>query len=219
MKILDFPLPAPTTRLSERAASFLAAGEPPLVFTTGTGVCDVEGFFGHAKECCSLLKRRGLFLSPYLPATSNVDPFVRSLDFEELGLVLPHSALLVHHGGIGTLARAVEAGVPQIVSPMKYDQPDNAHRVEDLGLGARLERGELNGRSLAPIAERLLGGGWDRRRLTEARDLVRASSAVTDCASLLESVLPLASRSRTPRAEHSTADYRYGDLSRAATPQ
>jgi rhamnosyltransferase subunit B len=46
----------------------------------------------------------------------------------------------VHNGGIGTTARAILSGVPQIVIPLKYDQPDNAARVEALGLGFNMGR-------------------------------------------------------------------------------
>jgi hypothetical protein len=57
------------------------------------------------------------------------------LDFEPLGHLLPLSALLVHHGGIGTTARALQAGIAQVVVPFAFDQPDNAVRVEALGAG------------------------------------------------------------------------------------
>ena len=44
--------------------------------------------------------------------------------------VLPRAALLVYHGGIGTLAQAVKAGVPQLVVPSAHDQFDNgSHRA------------------------------------------------------------------------------------------
>jgi len=139
LKLLGFPLPVALGELSRPVRAFVAAGDAPLVFTTGTGVHDVKQFFEHARACCRLIERRGIFLSPHLE-TSAPDPAILRVDYPELGLLLPHASLLVHHGGIGTLARALQAGVPQIVSPLKFDQPDNAHRVEALGFGALLER-------------------------------------------------------------------------------
>jgi rhamnosyltransferase subunit B len=186
LRLLGFPLPEPTGSLSEPVRSFLAAGEPPLVFTTGTGVHDVREFFEHARTCCALLKRRGLFLSSHLAAPK--DPAILAVSFEELALVLAHSPLLVHHGGIGTLARAVQAGIPQIVSPLKYDQPDNAHRVEDLGLGARLEREQLSGSSLAALAQRLLSQDWPRRQLSEWCQRIKACDGIHACATHLERI-------------------------------
>jgi len=188
LKMLGFPLPTPAGSLSEIVRSFLAAGEAPLVFTTGTGVYDVEAFFAHARECCALLGRRGLFLSPHVPAPTAPQTSILQVDYAELGLVLRHSALLVHHGGIGTLARAVEAGIPQIISPLKYDQFDNAHRVEDLGLGARLERESLSALSLAALAKRLLGAAWPGRPVLECQQRISGHDVVADCATLLESI-------------------------------
>jgi rhamnosyltransferase subunit B len=49
--------------------------------------------------------------------------------------VLPRAAVLVHHGGIGTAAQALAAGIPQLVVPSAHDQPDNAVRIRRLGVG------------------------------------------------------------------------------------
>lgn len=60
---------------------------------------------------------------------------MRYVPFSQL---LPHAAALIYHGGIGTLAQAVAAGIPHLVMPLGHDQPDNAHRLERLGIGASL---------------------------------------------------------------------------------
>jgi len=41
--------------------------------------------------------------------------------------------MLVHHGGIGTSAQALTAGIPQLVVPFAHDQFDNAARLMRLG--------------------------------------------------------------------------------------
>jgi rhamnosyltransferase subunit B len=215
LKMLSFPLPEPGGVIPERLQAFLDAGPPPLVFTTGTGVHDVREFFSHARACCSLLGRRGVFLSPHLPSPESEDRAILQIDYADLGLVLPRCALLVHHGGIGTVARALSAGIPQIVSPLKYDQPDNAHRVEALGLGARLEREHLNARSLAALVQRLLSAEWPRRRLLALTERIQAHDAIGECASLLERVAHSALTER-PRASSFTSRGRSAALD--ATP-
>ncbi|MBS2031123.1 MAG: glycosyltransferase family 1 protein [Deltaproteobacteria bacterium] len=47
----------------------------------------------------------------------------------------PRCCAVVHHGGAGTTAAAVRAGVPAIVVPFHGDQPFWASRVRGLGLG------------------------------------------------------------------------------------
>ena len=50
-------------------------------------------------------------------------------------MIFPRCAAVVHHGGIGTVAQALAAGIPQLVVPFAHDQPDNACRVRSLGAG------------------------------------------------------------------------------------
>jgi UDP:flavonoid glycosyltransferase YjiC (YdhE family) len=69
---------------------------------------------------------------------------------------IPHAwlfgrvAAAVHHGGAGTTAAALRAGVPSVVVPYFFDQPLWAQRVARLGVGARpLPRGKLTAERLA----------------------------------------------------------------------
>jgi UDP:flavonoid glycosyltransferase YjiC (YdhE family) len=48
--------------------------------------------------------------------------------------VMPTVAAVVHHGGIGTVARALAAGTPQLLLADGGDRPDHARRLERLGL-------------------------------------------------------------------------------------
>jgi UDP:flavonoid glycosyltransferase YjiC (YdhE family) len=45
---------------------------------------------------------------------------------------------VIHHGGIGTLAQALAAGVPQLVLASGFDRPDNATRLQRLGVAEHL---------------------------------------------------------------------------------
>ena len=115
---------------------FLAAGEPPIVFTAGSAMTQGERFFQVSAEICRTTGRRGIFLTQFpeqLPTT--LPGGVRHFDYIPFSAVLPRAAILVHHGGIGTTAQAIAAGVPQLVVPSAHDQPDNAIRIRRLGLG------------------------------------------------------------------------------------
>jgi UDP:flavonoid glycosyltransferase YjiC (YdhE family) len=155
--LVGFPTQPAFQPLPARLTRFLDTHDRPLVFTPGTGVRDVERFFVEARRCCQLLDRPGVFLSPnYNPADAELGDRMIHFDFVELGSLLPRAALLVHHGGIGTTARAIQAGIPQIISPQIFDQPDNGSRVSELGVGAVLERTLLTGETLAAAARALL---------------------------------------------------------------
>lgn len=50
-------------------------------------------------------------------------------------MILPHTSLLVTHGGTGTIMAAFASGVPMVCMPLGRDQPGNAERVEALSAG------------------------------------------------------------------------------------
>src|SRR3954463_12987994 len=61
-------------------------------------------------------------------------------DYAPYSSVFPRSACVVHQGGVGTTAQAMRAGVPQLVMPYGFDQPDNAARMVGLGVGLSVSR-------------------------------------------------------------------------------
>ena len=74
-------------------------------------------------------------------------------------VLLPRVALLVHHGGIGTTAEALRAGVPQLVLPFAFDQFDNGRRVQQMGAGSVLPAAQAHVRRLHQEIARLLVRG------------------------------------------------------------
>ena len=50
------------------------------------------------------------------------------------GLLMPHVRAVVHQCGIGTLSHTLRAGVPSVACPFAFDQPNNARRLEELGV-------------------------------------------------------------------------------------
>lgn len=182
-----FPMTPARGHLPQSLDTFIERTGKPLVFTPGTGVTDVKAFFREATVCCRRLDRPGIFLSPHASTVVDPDPRIATSDYADLELLLPKSSLIVHHGGIGTAARAIEAEVPQIVSPVAYDQHDNAHRVAALGAGAILERSEFTGAALASLVTMLLRDQSMSGRLAALSHRLRKSSGITAAADELES--------------------------------
>jgi rhamnosyltransferase subunit B len=138
-KCIGFPYYPSQHRLDKTISGFMEAYGAPLVFTPGTGVTEVRRFFDNAVEICTACDLPGIFLSPEayeIPANASV-PILKA-DFAPLEEILKSAKLIVHHGGIGTTAEAIRAGIPQIIIPDRFDQPDNAVRVARLGLGAAI---------------------------------------------------------------------------------
>ncbi|UWZ84457.1 glycosyltransferase [Occallatibacter riparius] len=118
---------------------FLAAGPPPIVFTPGSAGANLHTFFRESVAACRLTGHRAMLVTSFpdqLPP--DLPPNVRAFPYLPFSQILPRAAALVHPGGIGTIAQAVRAGIPQLVVPYGNDQPDNALRLERLRLGVSI---------------------------------------------------------------------------------
>ena len=160
--------------------AFLAAGTPPLVFTAGTGMRHGHVFFAAAIELLQRLGRRGVLLAKssagQLP--QQLPPTVLARDYAPLARLLPRSAAFVHHGGIGSAAQALAAGVPQLVVPYAYDQFDNGERLRKLGCGRVVA--QLDQLDLAETALReLLGDAAVAAACARCRDLMEPGEVAT----------------------------------------
>jgi UDP:flavonoid glycosyltransferase YjiC (YdhE family) len=143
--------------LPPQLLQFLDEGGPPIAITPGSAMWQGRAFFESAAEACRLLGHRGLLLTrhrehvpPELPDS------VRHIDYAPFSELLPRCSALVHHGGIGTSAQAMAAGVRQVVMPMAYDQPDNAARMARLGVAAIVPPRKFRSVILARALARML---------------------------------------------------------------
>jgi rhamnosyltransferase subunit B len=155
--------------LPAEAAAFLGAGPAPIVFMPGSLMQQASDLFDQSVQACQALGRRAILLSRFAQQVPQPLPEgVRHFAYLPFGKLLPHCAALVHHGGIGTMAQALRAGVPQLIHPMAYDQHDNAARVQALGVGDAIVPADYRA---AVVADRL-------RRLTESPDVLARCCAV-----------------------------------------
>ena len=127
--------------------AFLAAGPAPIGITPGSAMAHGAAFFAKAVDACASLGQRALLISPFrdqLPAILPAGAI--HVPYAPFSALLPRLSALVHHGGIGTSAQALAAGIPQLVVPFAYDQFDNAARLRRLGVAVTLD-------TTAPVAD------------------------------------------------------------------
>jgi rhamnosyltransferase subunit B len=139
------------------AMEFLDQGDAPIVFTPGSPTVNATEFFQAAIEACQRMGMRGILLTRHRSQVPRSLPdSVRHFDYLPFSKILGKASALVHHGGIGTVAQALRAGIPQLLAPMIMDQPDNAARVQKLGVGSFLTPDKFRGLAVARELERLL---------------------------------------------------------------
>ncbi len=184
------------SEVAEKLERFVAEGAPPVVFTLGSSVVEIaDDFFRVAVEVTRRLGRRAILLMGRNEAPADLPESILTLDYAPLERVLPGAAVVVHQGGIGTCAEALRWGVPSVVMPFGFDQPDNAERLRRLGVAEVLARGKFSAERLATALARVLGCAAMTMRARELaaemhpqRELARSVGALERLGATVEAV-------------------------------
>jgi len=145
-----------TRRLSPALESFLASGAPPVY--VGFGSTRVGEDLGlQVRQAARALGRRVLVSRGWAGLASGEDESdCLTIGDENLELLFPRVAAVVHHGGAGTTTAAARAGAPQVVVPHVYDQFYFAARVSALGIGVAHDEGTVTPESVGTALGRAL---------------------------------------------------------------
>ncbi len=137
----------------------VAPSNPPLVYVTfGTFFSSNLAPFttvleSLANEPVDVLVTVGTAQDPAargpLPANTRAERFVPQSE------VLPHCAVVVHHGGSGTMFGSLAHGVPQVIVPQGADNFDNAAMCERAGCALALRPGDFSAVSVAEAVRRV----------------------------------------------------------------
>jgi rhamnosyltransferase subunit B len=177
-----------TEDISDELEKFLSAGSAPLIFTAGTAMKHATQFFLACRDACELLGRRGILLTQHpeqLP--DKLPPGVQHFAYLPFSSVLPRALALVHHGGIGTTAQAIAAGIPQVIRAMAHDQPDTAARVRKMGVGESLSPKHFNSASLAKALSALLSSQSVLERCKSYAERIHPDQSLDETCSIIES--------------------------------
>ena len=166
---------------------WMDAGRPPVVATFGSAMRHAGGLFGQLAEATAARGERLLILSKdpgQVP--SPLPAHVLHANWAPMSQVLRKAALLVHHGGIGTVAQALGLAVPQLVIPFAHDQHDNAFRVQALGCGDLLFSDRVSKSRLIEKLGHLLSARKTGGKLGEISTKVRPWEAQAAACDLVE---------------------------------
>jgi rhamnosyltransferase subunit B len=183
----------PSQTLPPVVEDFLAAGEPPIVFTLGSAaVLLADDFFAESARAAQLLGRRALLLLGQNLPPPGLPPTILAWNYLPYARIFPRAAAVVHQGGVGTTAQALRAGRPMLVVPFAHDQPDNAARVTRLGVARTLTRGRYQAARVARELAALLGDPAVVEQAATAGARIRNERGVSTACDALERVLATA---------------------------
>ena len=194
VRLTGFARYAQPTALDPALAAFLDAGPPPLVFTLGSTAVHMGEAFLHASLAATVqLGQRAVLLtgSPEMRARlpAALPPGVHALDYAPHAALFPRAAVVVHHGGVGTSAEALHAGKPMLVVPHGFDQPDNAARLQRLGVAEVLPAARYRADRAARLLDALQRRPDYRRRSEACAESLRADDGAAAAAAVIERAL------------------------------
>ncbi len=177
-----------TTGADDDVASWIAAGTPPIYF--GFGSMPVESpaqAVATIGEACAELGERALVCSGASDFSGELHgDHVKVVSVVNHAAVFPVCRALVHHGGAGTTAAGMRAGVPALILWIAFDQPIWAGVLEKLKIGAGRRFSTTDRRSLVTDLRRILAADYRARALKVASRMTTPADSVTRAADLLE---------------------------------
>lgn len=176
------------TACDDEVASWIAAGTPPIYFGFGSmrveSPADAVAMIG---DVCAQLGERALICAGVTdfgdaPHRDNVK-VVREVNH---AAVFPSCRAVVHHGGAGTTAAGMRAGVPTLILWIGAEQPAWALQVTTLKVGKARRFAGVTKKSLLKDLRTVLASDYVARARQIADRMTPAKVSVTTTADLLE---------------------------------
>jgi MGT family glycosyltransferase len=185
-------------------ARFLEAGPPPIVFTLGTSAVWVaRDFYRESIAAAKILGRRAVLLigDDRNEPQESLPPEIIAVNYAPFEALLPRACAMVHHGGVGTTSQGLRAGIPTLIVPFAFDQPDNAAHAARLGGSRTLPRSKYRATRVATELDMLLIKRDYAVKANEVGKLLRQERGAKVASDLIEQVLQGEDVGAAPRLE------------------
>ena len=132
--------------------------------------------------------QRGLLLTGWGGLhTADLPDNVFVLDSAPHSWLFPRMAAVVHHGGAGTTAEGLRAGVPAVITPFVFDQYFWGARIKALGLGpAPIPQKKLSAQRLAAAIQLAVNDPGIRQRARSIGESIRAEDGTGNAVKIVE---------------------------------
>ncbi len=168
---------------------FLADGPPPVYVGFGSMVDHEEEELSQiVLEALRETNQRGILLGGWSDlGTGRLPSSVLRVDSVPHDWLFPRMTAVVHHGGAGTTAAGLRAGVPSVVVPWFGDQFFWGWRVQELHAGPKpVSRRKLTTAKLAGAIQQAVSDGAIRSKAAQLGQQIRAENGVGAAVRLIE---------------------------------
>jgi rhamnosyltransferase subunit B len=177
--------------LPEELDRFLQGAEPPVVFTLGSAaVLDAGSFYEESARAALMAGVRAVLLVGSDPRNrpTTQSPSVCVAGYAPYSKIFARASLIVHQGGVGTTAQAMHAGRPMLVMPYSHDQPDNARRMQRLGVAGVIRREDYTAERAARHIRHILEDHRFAERAALVGEQLRQEAGLTRVCDALETL-------------------------------
>jgi UDP:flavonoid glycosyltransferase YjiC (YdhE family) len=176
------------TAADNDAASWVAAGGPPIYFGFGsTPIHSPSETIAMIAAACTELGERALIFSgadgSHCISHSDQVKLVGPVDY---AAIFPSCRAVVHHGGAGTTAAGLRAGIPMLVLWDVADQPLWGAQVTRMKVGRARRLSAATRESLIADLRDILAPQYVTRACEIASRMTKPADSVTAAADLLE---------------------------------
>lgn len=169
--------------------AILEAGDPPVYIGFGSMAGrSPERLAGLVLEALARGGQRGVLLTGWGGLKTESTPeHVFVLEAAPHAWLFPRMSAVVHHGGAGTTAEGLRAGVPSIIVPFVLDQPFWGARIKALGLGPEpIPQKKLTAVRLAEAIGTAVSDSAMRQRATAYGAAVRAEDGAGNAVNIIK---------------------------------
>ncbi|OBH12495.1 glycosyltransferase [Mycobacterium sp. E1747] len=176
------------TEVDDEVLSWIADGSPPIYFGFGsTPITSPPETVAVISGACEQLGERALICSGSNDFTRlSRSAHTKVVEAVNHTAVFPACRAIVHHGGAGTTAAGMRAGVPMLVLWLWLDQPIWASAVSQLGIGVARAFSDSTYDSLIADLRTLRAADYVTAAREVAARMTKPAESVTKAADLLE---------------------------------
>ncbi len=170
---------------------FLAAGEKPVYVGFGSMAGrNPQRMANLVVDALQKAKVRGIIATGGGGMeASNLTETIFKIDRVPHTWLFPRVSAVVHHGGAGTTAAGLRAGIPTIVCPFLVDQPYWGERVYDLGVGTKpIPQKKLTAKKLAEAIREVTTNQVIRQNAATLGEKIGEEDGITNAIAIIETV-------------------------------
>jgi UDP:flavonoid glycosyltransferase YjiC (YdhE family) len=178
-----------STEADEAVSSWISEGTPPICF--GFGSMPVESPVEAVKMisgACAQLGERALICAGWSDFSDvDLDDHVKVVGGVNYATIFPACRAVVHHGGSGTAAASLRAGVPTLILSMDVNQTLWGAQIKRLNVGTTRKFSSTTQESLVADLRQILAPDYVVRAAELATKMSKPTESVATAADLVES--------------------------------